>query len=525
MHFLKGVCLSDHLPRYLWGPPPPYSQPPSIENIQAATEPTPPAVTSTANSTSSASTNNPRTTRSGLLKDYDDTVKSAMHLYKSNIINSNSLPSRRIRKNAKNLKSYMAQSVANLQRTLKEEEEAALFTEVRQKLNALNGMYRYQHRQAAQELAEIRRALNSLQTSGPAGGVYKQNLPLPPIPKKDSTIYQAPSVVSSNSCSTENKYETIGKSLEPYKISADTAEQKKPKRLPSNSSCSSAASSSGHDYGFASSVSPMSVATGQASQSPSSSGDETNERSSNKATHKAVSSHYAQISPLRGQGLPHPQLMGISHNNNSVNASPVKSYFQELQCQDAAKSLPDINAVLPLKSPTNEVRSPVLLQPQALQNLRGGQNTMISKPRSYSASSEMLLSNAQYKFNQNTRALVGSPLHQYQRYNTNQRPRAASSSSMLQDGVVVPLHTPVPSRVYHPYQQLPGASLSLQTLNLNKGCVYLRPEQNIPEVFAHPGTVFKPIDEVENASDVNDNVASDAISRDDIVVTMRSVNV
>ena len=81
------------------------------------------------------------------------------------------------------------------------------------------------------------------------------------------------------------------------------------------------------------------------------------------------------------------------------------------------------------------------------------------------------------------------------------------------------------SRVYHPYQQLPGASLSLQTLNLNKGCVYLRPEQNIPEVFAHPGTVFKPIDEVENASDVNDNVASDAISRDDIVVTMRSVNV
>ena len=27
---------SDHLPRYLWGPPPPYSQPPSIENIREA---------------------------------------------------------------------------------------------------------------------------------------------------------------------------------------------------------------------------------------------------------------------------------------------------------------------------------------------------------------------------------------------------------------------------------------------------------------------------------------------------------
>ena len=64
------------------------------------------------------------------------------------------------------------------------------------------------------------------------------------------------------------------------------------------------------------------------------------------------------------------------------------------------------------------------------------------------------------------------------------------------------------------------------------GCVYLRPEQNIPEVFANPGTVFKPIDEIDNASDVNDNegniisdVTTGAISRDDIVVTMRSVNV
>ena len=88
-----------------------------------------------------------------------------------------------------------------------EEEEAALFCEVRQKLNALNGMYRYQHSKAAQELAEIRRALNSLQTSGPGIGgngvsglsptTYKhQNLPLPPIPKQATKdhIYQPPSI-------------------------------------------------------------------------------------------------------------------------------------------------------------------------------------------------------------------------------------------------------------------------------------------------------------------------------------------
>ena len=108
----------------------------------------------------------------------------------------------------------------------------------------------------------------------------------------------------------------LGKSLEPYKIK----EEKKPKRLPSNSSCSSA-SSSGQDYGFASSVSPMSVATGpNGSHSPSSSSDH-EVRGQSK-----MSSHYAQISPLRGQGLPHPNVMGMQ--NHSTNGSPVKSYFQ-----------------------------------------------------------------------------------------------------------------------------------------------------------------------------------------------------
>ena len=44
--------LSDHLPRYLWGPPPPYSQPPSIENIREASE-------NTSDITSSVTNNNP----------------------------------------------------------------------------------------------------------------------------------------------------------------------------------------------------------------------------------------------------------------------------------------------------------------------------------------------------------------------------------------------------------------------------------------------------------------------------------
>ena len=132
-----------------------------------------------------------------------------------------------------------------------------------------------------------------------------------------------------------------------------------------------------------------------------------------------------------------------------------------MQRQDAAKSLPNINAVFPnltspvsssqliqqghpggqlmqqlppqqqqliLRSPSssnNNIQSPLLLQPTNLHHLSRYQmqstglvnkaSTESLKPRSYSASSEMLLSNAQYKFNQNTRALVGSPIHQYPR--------------------------------------------------------------------------------------------------------------
>ena len=74
---------------------------------------------------------------------------------------------------------------------------------------------------------------------------------------------------------------------------------------------------------------------------------------------------------------------------------------------------------------------------------------------------------------------------------------------------------------------------------MSRGCVYLRPEQNIPDVFS---TAFKPINE-NNLSKVDDDDDDDdrkngesnpdrdsgsgeqTISRDDIVVTMRSVNV
>ena len=53
-------------------------------------------------------------------------------------------------------------------------------------------------------------------------------------------------------------------------------------------------------------------------------------RSSGGSPRKMTSSHYAQISPLRGQGLPPASAMGLRNlDQRSLMAhSPAKSYFE-----------------------------------------------------------------------------------------------------------------------------------------------------------------------------------------------------
>ena len=79
----------------------------------------------------------------------------------------------------------------------------------------------YSFFKAARELAEIRDALRTLQASYYPSTMV-QSLPLPPIPPppppERSATYQPASL---SSCSTENKYETIGKSISPYKKGHD----------------------------------------------------------------------------------------------------------------------------------------------------------------------------------------------------------------------------------------------------------------------------------------------------------------
>ena len=456
-----NAIMNANLPRHMWGPPPPYSQPVSMENVNSA-ETTPnelPAISRSAdnnqleitesiasgvspsittqrlvvNSDDSPNRNNfdqpnlTRTTKSGILlspsqgnvgsptKDlaaneastspldkeanqdlnrrsapgsiklsngYDDSVHSAMHIYEqakqkgniidseindcSNEISSNSLPLRRIRKR---LDLAICKSEANISNAASIEEKN-LVKEVRQKLNEL-GLYKYQRSKAARELAEIRQALSNLQNPTIAQShlrpslspsqlskteymkqcMHKQSLPLPPLPipsansniNVSNQVYQAPSIVSSACSTTENKYETIGKSINPYKINSnDKTDDGTSSHTSSPSECT---------YGFiASSISPMSIQTNKSSlgiagivddettsdasdTSPSTQNSEEQDLNNKKSHfHKAYkcftkkdSSHYAQISPLRGQGAPTISSTGLSLQDNSNSAF---SYFR-----------------------------------------------------------------------------------------------------------------------------------------------------------------------------------------------------
>ena len=455
------AIINGNLPRHMWGPPPPYSQPASMENVNSAevmpnelpalscsednnqleiTESTAsgvsPSITTerlVVNSDDSPNRNNfdqpnlTRTTKSGILlspsqgnvgsptKDltaneprtsplsnksnhnsnrrsilgpiklsngYDDSVHSAMHIYEqakqkgkninseintcSNENNSNSLPLRRIRKR---LDLAICKSEANISNAASVEEEN-LVKEVRQKLNEL-GLYKYQRSKAARELAEIRQALSNLQnptitqnhlrtslspsqlskTEYMKQCIHKQSLPLPPLPipsansnvNGSNQVYQAPSIVSSACSTTENKYETIGKSINPYKITSnDKIDDGNSSHTSTPSDCT---------YGFiASSISQMStqtiksslgmteavedVTTSDASDTspPTQDNEEENLGNSKSHFHKAYkcftkkdSSHYAQISPLRGQGAPSISSTGLSIQDTSNSGF---SYFR-----------------------------------------------------------------------------------------------------------------------------------------------------------------------------------------------------
>jgi hypothetical protein len=270
---------------------------------------------------------------------------------------------------------------------------------------------------------------------------------------------------------------------------------------------------------------------------------------------QSISSSHSQQQQHQQQ---QQQVPSIWRSRESVlSASPFQQ--QQLQQQQQQQQLNHNNQLF------NSVQR---LSNDKYNTSTSGRGLGFMKSRFYSASSEMVNNNNNNNNNNNSNInyLVSPPPHypsQLKRFS----PFFSQSASAQQQ--TIPTHkslenldgnsstrnfggSPNPPPFSHqkrrrplyshnnPYSGTNKDESGFNGVPVSRGCVYLRPEQNIPDVFS---TAFKPINE-NNLSKVGDddddendrqigesNPGQDSgsseqtISRDDIVVTMRSVNV
>lgn len=532
------------------------------------------AMPTSTSSASSPSSSTPRTSKSGLLPSLpappqngdviteDLTIHSGMHLYEKAGNGTYSLPSRRVKKR-KPAANDFTKSVTDLATPSSLNEEEVLVQEVRQKLNALL-LYKYQHSKTTKDLAEVRQALQSLQTGGnrniygkiPLSEARKHSFPnlgMSSLVRNKGGAHPAGSTsrnrnsTSSGTSSVENKYETIEKSLSPYKISNNainnnpepTTSSPSVAPHPPNVNISIRKQLQLNHNGSACQSPPMespSKLTLQkllqlAASSPASSGSPLPRdlalyqregelggfggRFSALSSPASSSSHYAQISPLRGIGMP--------------RMTP--TYFQELHRQDVLHNHPTRNqSPLAMKATNTHLvtassESRLATNDLAQGNSHPGQNLL--KQVSQSAiqlNNQNLLKLQEIKW----------CFQPQNRYDLNDN-ISKSDPKIAQKVDLQTAATGHPLRVGHQHgglsrvaRSVPGSANQTPVKHVMPDCVYLRPEQNIPEIFA--STNFKPIggggDERSRLSDPkNKRIPNTRISRDDIVVTMRSAHV
>jgi len=367
-------------------------------------------------------------------------------------------------------KSFAALS-STKERTSAEEQEEILVREVKQKLNALL-LYKYQHSKATRELAEVRQALLNLQRHHDGRG---KPTPLPRTLKPKAAAmktYQSSrnrNSTSSGTSSIENKYETIEKSLSPYKKRPGEAldSSLNPFLSPPPSSPSSLL-----DLGA--SAAALVDAEGKYFFSSSSC---------------ASSSHYAQISPLRGAGLPNttsPNYFQVSllHVGHPLRRSFL--YEQEITRCNGQHAAHAAQPAAPLNA-SRKSSSPI----------RGA----ISLHRLRSPNSQRCGSSGDLL---QMREKEENAFQRYVSKRTPPPPQPTKKTLAARLAASVPAS---PAKRIYP--------------------VYLRPEQNIPEVYA--GNKFSPIDDSSTSNKENEVVLrrndGARISRDDIVVTVRSAKV
>lgn len=538
---LPGMDLGqiDSLSNLLWGPPPPYSHPPSTADISDPSPSTSLPTTETSESPQRSQSRLSRTTKSGILvesKDidvgkkttnsespihYDETVDSAMHIYeKLRRSRSGSLPSRRVKKDKKMIHTV---SSANLI------DESLPTRQLNQNLSALN-LSRAEELRTAKDLEEIKRALIALQQNSLGifkniqydnqlylkGNTVAQGEVLQKIEfsnQKQGQVIQNINQVLNNPGPAHKKSrglysisnEHLGQTRSQPKFSLSSVQRK----TISTQNLLRSGSDSDNSYGL-SSVTSMSVDS---------------RGSSNLSSPGPSNSISPYIMNQVNQVQNNPQGVQNKYPLSPKFSTPlVSNNSQEERQVIKTQELPHINSsiiqtankkLLCLQNNSHQLYGKLPLSLSGLISPRHNskdRQQITEHPNNGHYLTEVRESALKYD-NGSVHPSVSKPL--------TKPVTMSDQSDRLLSGLISP------TRMY-PSNFSPLTNQNAPPAERRKsGFVYLRPEQNIPESFCDKFRPIAPAGDVNLKYSENKNEFIDVknVSSDDIVVTLHSVNV
>jgi len=538
---LPGMDLGqiDSLSNLLWGPPPPYSHPPSNADISDPSPSTSLPVTDNSESPQRSQSRLSRTTKSGILvecKDvdggrrsntsespihYDETVDSAMHIYeKLRRSRSGSLPSRRVKKDKKMLHTV---SSANLI------DESLTTRQLNQNLSALN-LSRAEELRTAKDLEEIKRALIALQQN--SLGIFKniqydnqlylrgnsgaQGEVLQAIEfsnqkqeKAKQNINQALNIPGQPHKKSRGLYsvsnEHLGQTRSQPKFSLSSVHRK----TISTQNLITSGTDSDNSYGL-SSVTSMSVDS-RGSSNLSSPGP------SNSISPYIMNQVQNNPQGVQNKYTPSPKfatplMSSNSHEDRQVIKTQELPHINSSIIQTANKKL------LCLQNNSHQLYGKLPLSLSGLisprHNCKDRQQTS-EHPNNGHYLTEVRESALKYD-NGLVHPTVSKPFTRP----VNMSDVNGNQSDRLLSGLISP------TRMY-PSNFSPLTNQNPSAERRKSGFVYLRPEQNIPESFCDKFRPIAPAGDANLTYSENKNEFIDVknISSDDIVVTLHSVNV
>jgi len=521
----------DSLSNLLWGPPPPYSHPPSTADTSDHHTPSP--VTASSESPQRSQSRMSRTTKSGILVEckeidggkksgssespihYDETVDSAMHIYeKLRRSRSGSLPSRRVKKDKKPMCRVSSTNIID---------ESAPTRQLNQNLSALN-LSRAEELRTAKDLEEIKRALIALQQNSLGifqniqydnqlylkGNSAAQGEALQKIeyssPSQAGLVLKNINQVLNNPATARNKPHGV------YSVSNEQLGQPRSQQpkfsLPSvqrktisTQNLITSGTDSDNSYGVSSVPSMSAGSRGSSNLSSPGPSSSTSPYILNQVVQnnpQGIQTKYGPISPKFVMPLPSnpPEERQVIKTQElpHINSSIIQTANKKLLC------LQNNNHHMYGKLPLSLSG---LISPRHNSKDRQEHTNAVTGVRESALKSD----------NGSVHPSVGKPF--------TKPVNMSDQSDRLLSGLISP------TRMY-PSNFSPSTNQPAPPVERRKsGFVYLRPEQNIPESFCDKFRPIAPAGEANTKYSENKNDFIDVknVSSDDIVVTLHSVNV